>query len=123
MSPVNEADSRGLPKMLIGDVPPRTDTNLVTKEGRIYFGERTDNYIIVDTATREFDFPLGERNATYEYKGKAGVSGRLDHQAPRVGDHDERRRPDPVLAVGPAREPHGVPPQHPRTRRRPSPRS
>jgi uncharacterized membrane protein (UPF0182 family) len=73
MSPVNEADSRGLPRMLIGDVPPRTDTNLVTKEGRIYFGERTDNYIIVDTGTREFDYPLGERNATYEYKGSAGV--------------------------------------------------
>ncbi len=73
MSPVNEADSSGLPRMIIRDVPPRTDTNLVTKEGRIYFGERTDNYVILDTGTKEFDFPLGERNATYEYKGKAGV--------------------------------------------------
>ncbi len=73
MSPVNGADSRGLPKMIIGDVPPRTDTNLVTKQGRIYFGERTDNYVILDTLTREFDYPLGERNATYKYQGKAGV--------------------------------------------------
>jgi uncharacterized protein len=73
MSPVNESDSRGLPVMLIGDVPPRTDTNLVTTQGRIYFGERTDNYVILDTGTKEFDYPLGERNATYEYTGKAGV--------------------------------------------------
>jgi hypothetical protein len=29
--------------------------------------------VILDTGTKEFDFPLGERNATYEYKGTAGV--------------------------------------------------
>ncbi len=49
ISPVNEADSRGLPKMIVGDVPPRTDSNLVTTQGRIYFGERTNNYVILDT--------------------------------------------------------------------------
>ena len=73
MSPVNAADARGLPEFIIGDVPPRTTTDLKTKEPRIYFGEDESNYVIVDTGTKEFDYPLGEQNAYYEYKGTGGV--------------------------------------------------
>ncbi len=73
MSPVNAADSRGLPEFIIGDVPPKTTTNLQTKEPRIYFGESEKNYVIVDSGTKEFDYPLGEQNAYYEYKGTGGV--------------------------------------------------
>ena len=73
MSPVNEADPRGMPKFIIGDVPPRTATNLETKQPRIYFGEDSTDYVVVDTGIKEFDFPLGETNAYYEYKGTGGV--------------------------------------------------
>ncbi len=73
MSPVNDSDTRGMPKFIIGDVPPRTTTDLKTDEPRIYFGEMTDDYVIVDAGIKEFDFPLGERNAEYEYKGTGGV--------------------------------------------------
>ena len=74
MSPVNEADPRGMPKFIIGDVPPRTSTDLKTEQPRIYYGEATTNYVVVDTGIKEFDFPLGEKNAYYEYKGTGGVA-------------------------------------------------
>ncbi|MBI5231001.1 MAG: UPF0182 family protein, partial [Coriobacteriales bacterium] len=73
MSPASRADTRGLPAFIIGDVPPRTATDLKTEQGRIYFGEISDEYVIVDTGIKEFDFPLGERNAEYEYKGDHGI--------------------------------------------------
>lgn len=73
MSPVSESDPRGMPKFIIGDIPPRTDTDLKTKQPRLYFGETTTDYVIVDTGIKEFDYPLGDRNAEYEYKGDGGV--------------------------------------------------
>ena len=74
MSPVNAADTRGMPKFIIGDIPPRTSTDLKTEEPRIYFGETTRDYIVVDTGIKEFDYPLGATNAEYEYKGKGGIA-------------------------------------------------
>ena len=73
MSGVNDSDTRGMPKFIIGDVPPRTTTDLKTDQPRIYFGEVTNDYCIVDAAIKEFDYPLGEKNAEYEYKGIGGV--------------------------------------------------
>jgi len=73
MSSVSESDSRGMPKFIIGDVPPRTSTDLKTEQPRLYYGEDTKDYVIVDTGIKEFDFPLGDKNAEYQYKGSGGV--------------------------------------------------
>ena len=73
MSSVSESDARGMPKFIIGEVPPRTTTDLETKEPRIYFGESTKDYVIVDAGIKEFDYPQGDKNAEYEYKGTRGV--------------------------------------------------
>ncbi|MDR3687379.1 MAG: UPF0182 family protein [Coriobacteriia bacterium] len=73
MSPVNSADSRGLPQFIIGDIPPTTTSDLKITEPRIYFGEATTDYAIVDTKSQEFDYPQGETNAYNTYKGKGGV--------------------------------------------------
>jgi uncharacterized protein len=73
MSPVNSADSRGLPKFIIGDIPPSTTTDLKITEPRIYFGETTNDYVIVDAVAKEFDYPMGEANSYYQYKGKGGI--------------------------------------------------
>jgi len=73
MSGVNDSDTRGMPKFIIGDVPPRTTSDLKTDQPRIYFGEVANDYVIVDTGIKEFDFPLGETNAEYEYQGTGGV--------------------------------------------------
>ena len=73
MSPVNAADTRGMPQFIIGDVPPRTTSDLKTDQPRIYFGEETKDYVIVDAGIKEFDYPLGEKNAEYQYVGKGGI--------------------------------------------------
>jgi len=80
MSPASESDTRGLPKFYVGNVPPRVSSAVATgspelkqTQPRIYFGEDTDDYVIVDAAIKEFDFPLGEKNAFYRYKGTGGV--------------------------------------------------
>ncbi len=73
MSSVSESDSRGMPKFIIGDVPPRTSTDLETKQPRLYYGEATKDYVIVDTGIKEFDYPQGDKNAEYQYKGSGGV--------------------------------------------------
>lgn len=80
MSPASEFDSRGLPRFYVGDIPPKLSSAVATnspaivqKQPRIYFGEDTTEYVIVDTSLPEFDYPLGEKNATYTYKGSKGV--------------------------------------------------
>jgi len=75
MSPANAADSRGIPDFIVGDVPPRTDVaELRTREGRIYFGELENDYIVVNTGIKEFDYPRGQENAYYEYEGEEGIA-------------------------------------------------
>ncbi|MEW5706888.1 MAG: UPF0182 family protein [Actinomycetota bacterium] len=71
---VNEFTDDGLPNLIIKDIPPKTSIpNLKIKRPEIYFGEATDNYIIVHTKTREFDYPMGNENKYTKYEGKDGV--------------------------------------------------
>ena len=73
MSPVNESDARGLPKFILGDIPPVSDVGLEIGQPSIYFGEASDNYVIVGTDQLEFDYPVGDENAETSYEGDAGV--------------------------------------------------
>lgn len=76
MSPVNEADTRGLPDFIIRDIPPQTETGIVLDRPAIYFGERTDNYAIIDAeGIEEFDYPSGEgdSNVNTRYDADSGV--------------------------------------------------
>jgi hypothetical protein len=72
LSPVNEVSAQGLPELLVKDIPPVGNFNIEQPE--IYFGEKTNNYVIVKTKTEEFDFPMGDENVYGFYQGKAGVS-------------------------------------------------
>ncbi len=83
VSPVNSADSGGLPSFIVRDLPPKSSTDLQITEPGIYFGEETPNYAVVDTAQKEFDYPVGGQNATTAYKAKNGipVGGILDRLA------------------------------------------
>jgi uncharacterized membrane protein (UPF0182 family) len=42
-------------------------------ESRIYYGEETDNYVIVRGSTPEFDYPKGKDNVYAMYDGMGGV--------------------------------------------------
>ncbi len=72
LSPVNEVSAEGLPVLLVKDIPPAGDFNIERPE--IYFGEKTNHYIIVNTKTEEFDYPMGDENVYGYYQGKDGVS-------------------------------------------------
>lgn len=74
LSPVNEQTSEGLPDLIVKDIPPETKTNLKIKRPEIYYGEETDEYVIVNTQEKEFDYPKGDKNVYTSYKGKGGVA-------------------------------------------------
>ncbi|HWQ72884.1 MAG TPA: UPF0182 family protein [Desulfitobacteriaceae bacterium] len=70
----NAVTTEGLPTFAIKDVPPLTDfENLKLEEPRIYYGELSDDWIVVNTAVKEFDYPLGNTNAENNYQGKTGI--------------------------------------------------
>ncbi|OGO21476.1 MAG: hypothetical protein A2Z28_04330 [Chloroflexi bacterium RBG_16_51_9] len=71
LSPVNEITSQGLPDLFLKDIPPVGKLTLDVPQ--IYFGEKTDDYIMVKTKTQEFDHPSGEDNVYGFYQGKDGV--------------------------------------------------
>ena len=39
----------------------------------IYYGEKTDDYTLVNTSTKEFDYPKGDKNMFSNYAGEGGV--------------------------------------------------
>jgi uncharacterized membrane protein (UPF0182 family) len=73
MSPVNETDARGLPDFIVKDIPPTSSAEIVIDQPSIYFGELTNDYVVVKTETPEFDYPVGDQNAETIYDGDGGV--------------------------------------------------
>ena len=71
MSPVNEVTAEGLPVLFVKDLPPSGEIEVTRPQ--IYYGEKTTNYVIVDTAAEEFDHPQGDDNAYTRYQGGGGV--------------------------------------------------
>ncbi len=73
MSTVNEVSPEGQPLLQVRDIPPRTDTDLLITRPEIYFGEKTNNYVILNTDEEEFDYPFGSDNVMTFYEGEAGI--------------------------------------------------
>lgn len=73
VSPVNEIAEEGFPKFFIKDVPPRFTSDLKVTRPEIYFGESTNDYVIVNTKQKEFDYPAGEKNVSSIYQGQDGI--------------------------------------------------
>ena len=72
-SPVNEVTNEGLPRLVIKDVPPVSEIGLKIDRPEIYYGEKTNQYVLVKTGTKEFDYPRGDTNVYTVYEGKGGV--------------------------------------------------
>lgn len=72
-SPVNEVTSEGLPQLMIKDLPPVSHADLKIDRPEIYYGEKTEEYVLVKTKTKEFDYPKGEKNVYTIYQGEGGV--------------------------------------------------
>ena len=72
-SPVNEVTEEGLPRLFIKDLPPSFEPDLKITRPEIYYGEKTDEYVLVKTEAREFDYPKGDKNVYATYEGQGGV--------------------------------------------------
>lgn len=73
MSPVNKISQGGLPELWIKDIPPKADKGLKIERAEIYYGEKTNNYVVVNSQTEEFDYPKGGENVYTNYNGPGGV--------------------------------------------------
>ena len=62
-----------MPALLIQDIPPVSKTNLQVTQPEIYFGEIENDYIIVNTRQKEFNYPSGDQNVFASYQGKGGI--------------------------------------------------
>ncbi len=74
VSPVNESSGQGLPSFIVRDIPPTGGTDLKVDRPAVYYGELTTNYVIAATEIKEFDYPVGDQNATTSYEGKTGIA-------------------------------------------------
>ncbi|MCS5649514.1 MAG: UPF0182 family protein, partial [Dehalococcoidia bacterium] len=72
LSPVNQITPQGLPVLFIKDIPPRSNVDLKVEQPEIYFGELSNDHVFVNTGTKEFDYPEGEKNVYKNYEGSGG---------------------------------------------------
>jgi hypothetical protein len=70
-SPVNTVSEEGRPELIVYDIPPTGKIKI--KRPEIYFGEITENYVVVKTLQKEFDYPYGEKNVFTTYNGTGGI--------------------------------------------------
>lgn len=69
MSPVNAVTPEGMPELFIKNIPPVSTVDVKVTQPRIYFGEKTDNYVITNTKGGEFDYT----DMTNNYDGSTGI--------------------------------------------------
>ena len=81
LGPVNQVTEEGLPVLFIQDLPPTSSVDLPIDQPSVYFGELTNDYVIVNTDTDEFHYPEGDDNVSTRYDGNGGVAmSSLVHQ-------------------------------------------
>ncbi len=73
MGPVSGITKEGLPEFYIKDIPPVSTVGPKVTRPEIYYGESPNDYVIVNTKTKEFSYPTTEGNVYSVYSGKGGV--------------------------------------------------
>jgi len=73
MSPVTQKSGEGLPLLYLRDIPPVAYGGPEIREPRIYYGEESNDYVIVKGTVPEFDYPKGKDNVYASYDGSGGV--------------------------------------------------
>jgi uncharacterized membrane protein (UPF0182 family) len=76
MAPANQVTRDGQPVLWIENVPVQETIKGLpaVKQPRIYFGQATNNWILTNTTTTEFDFSTAFRDLSYRYQGPDGVT-------------------------------------------------
>jgi len=72
--PVNRVTPEGLPDLFVKDIPPISTGGFpkITRP-QIYYGELSNEYVIVRTRSQELDYPSGDQNVYSRYTGRGGV--------------------------------------------------
>jgi uncharacterized membrane protein (UPF0182 family) len=73
LGPVSGITKEGLPEFYIKDIPPITSAGPKVTRPEIYYGESPNDYVIVNTKTKEFGYPTTGENVYSVYAGKGGV--------------------------------------------------
>jgi len=73
LGPVNQVTTEGLPVLFVRDIPPVSTVNLRVDQPSIYYGELSNDYVIVKTKLAEFHYPKGDDNESTFYDGTGGV--------------------------------------------------
>ncbi len=71
MSPVARVQPDGLPEFLLQDLP--VQGVITVTQPQIYFGELTDDYVIGNTLSEEFDYPQGSGYQTTRFSADTGI--------------------------------------------------
>lgn len=71
---VSRITREGLPEFIIKDIPPVSHADLKVTRPEIYYGELSNDYVIVKTKVPEFNYPTTEGNVYTSYEGSGGVA-------------------------------------------------
>jgi hypothetical protein len=73
MGSVSGITREGLPEFIMKDIPPTSTQDISVKKPEIYFGEKANEYVIVNTKVKEFSYPTTTGNVYTHYEGSGGI--------------------------------------------------
>ncbi len=71
--PVSRISKEGLPEFFVKDIPAVSLADIKVNRPEIYYGELSNDYVIVKTKVPEFSYPTATGNVNTTYAGKGGV--------------------------------------------------
>ncbi|NMC73142.1 MAG: UPF0182 family protein [Geobacteraceae bacterium] len=71
--PVSRISKEGLPEFFVKDIPAVSLADIRVARPEIYYGEMSNDYVIVRTRVPEFSYPTATGNINTTYAGKGGV--------------------------------------------------
>jgi uncharacterized membrane protein (UPF0182 family) len=72
--PVSRISSEGLPEFFVKDIPAVSLADIRVTRPEIYYGELSNDYVVVKTRVPEFSYPTATGNINTKYSGKGGVA-------------------------------------------------
>ncbi|HTP64811.1 MAG TPA: UPF0182 family protein [Geobacteraceae bacterium] len=74
IGPVSRISQEGLPEFFVKDIPAVSVADIRVKRPEIYYGELSNEYVVVGTKVPEFSYPTATGNFNTTYAGKGGVA-------------------------------------------------
>jgi uncharacterized membrane protein (UPF0182 family) len=71
--PVSRISKEGLPEFFVKDIPAVSLADIKVTRSEIYYGELSNDYVVVRTRVPEFSYPTATGNINTTYAGKGGV--------------------------------------------------